>query len=257
MLITDPVRLLERVVDEVAAGTELVLLLDYDGTLAPIADAPHLAVPDTELIELLWKVAARPCTTLHLVSGRPAATLEAWFGGFPITLWAEHGFSRRSRDRRHWELLAAFPEDALSRVVPTLELFTGVTPGSFLERKRASVAWHYRMAESQFGAHQADRLRAQLDDELRGGPFEVLTGSKVIEVRLRGVTKARVATAILDSPRSDRAIVAIGDDRTDEEMFAALPPHAITISVGRLLRNARFQVDTPDDVRSLLRRLAA
>lgn len=257
MLITDTGRLPDRVVDEAAAASELVLLLDYDGTLVPIADAPNLAVPNTELIELLWKVAARRHTTIHLVSGRPAATLEAWFGGFPMTLWAEHGFSRRSLDRHQWESLVQIPEEALSRVLPTLELFTGVTPGSFLERKRASVAWHYRMVETQFGALQADRLRAQLEGELRGGPLEVLTGSKVIEVRLRGVSKAIVATAILDSPLPDRAIVAIGDDRTDEEMFAALPPHAITISVGRLLPSARFQVETTDDVRSLLRRLAS
>src|SRR5215471_13672591 len=99
MLTTDAGRLPEPVVDEVVAANGLVLLLDYDGTLVPIADAPNLAVPDTELIDLLWKVAARRHTTVHLVSGRPAATLEAWFGGIPMTLWAEHGFCRRSPDR--------------------------------------------------------------------------------------------------------------------------------------------------------------
>ena len=256
MPITDTDRLLpERVIDEVVAASDLVLLLDYDGTLVPIADAPNLAVPNTELIELLWKVAARPHTTIHLVSGRPAATLEAWFGAIPMTLWAEHGFCRRSPERHHWESLVETPDAALSRVLPTLELFTDVTPGSFLERKRASVAWHYRRVETPFGMEQADRLRAQLEKMVDGSPLEVLNGSKVIEVRPRGVTKALVSKSILDTPR--QTILAIGDDRTDEEMFAALPPDAITIGVGRSLQTARFHVDSTDDVRSLLRRLAA
>jgi trehalose 6-phosphate synthase/phosphatase len=257
MLTTDAGRLPEGIVDEVIAASGLVLLLDYDGTLVPIADVPNLAVPNTELIELLRKVAARQHTTVHLVSGRPAATLEAWFGGIPMTLWAEHGFCRRSPDRHHWESLVPIPDAALSRVLPTLELFTGVTPGSFLERKGASVAWHYRQVEPQFGTHQAERLRAVLGEELAGGPLEVLTGSKVIEVRLRGVTKAIVSRTILEPAFPNRAIVAIGDDRTDEEMFAALPPEAITISVGRSLQRARFHVDSPHEVRSLLWRLAS
>jgi trehalose 6-phosphate synthase/phosphatase len=255
-MLIDQDRLPEHVIDEVVTASDLVLLLDYDGTLVPIADAPNLAVPNTALIELLWKVVGRARTTTHLVSGRPAATLEAWFGGIPMTLWAEHGCFRRSPDRHHWESLVDIPDTAFSRVLPTLELFTRVTPGSFVERKRASLAWHYRRVEAQFGTHQADRLRAQLEEDLDGGPLEVLTGSKVIEVRLRGMTKAIVPRSILASPFPDQAIVAIGDDRTDEDMFEALPPEAITISVGRSLRSARFQVDTTDHVCSLLSRLA-
>jgi trehalose 6-phosphate synthase/phosphatase len=151
--------------------------------------------------------------------------------------------------------LSETPEEALSRILPVLELFTAVTPGSLLERKRASVAWHYRMVEPQFGTHQADRLRAQLDEVVARLPLEVLEGSKVIEVRPRGVTKALVSKSILEMP--DQTILAIGDDRTDEEMFAALPPEAITIGVGRLLPGARFQVGSSDDVRSLLGRLTS
>lgn len=245
----------DEIVGQILAAPSLVLLLDYDGTLVPIASAPHLAVPTTDLIELLRQVVARSHTAVHLVSGRQASTLEAWFGGIPMTLWAEHGFFRRSPDRHHWESLAQIPDEALSRIVPTLEHFTTATPGSFLERKRASVAWHYRKVEAQFGTHQAERLRAHLDEALCGGVLEVLSGSKVIEVRLQGVTKASVARSILETEFLHQTIVAIGDDRTDEEMFAALPPEAITIGVGRPLRSARFQVDTADDVRSLLGRL--
>jgi trehalose 6-phosphate synthase/phosphatase len=257
MLTTDAGQLPEDVVDKIVAARSLVLLLDYDGTLVPIADAPNLAVPGTDLIELLRELARRPDTTIHLVSGRPASTLEAWFGGIPITLWAEHGFCRRSPEWHRWESLTEIPRDALTRILPTLELFTSVTPGSFLERKRASVAWHYRMVPAEFGAHQANRLQAYLDDALTGGPLEVLAGPKVIEVRLRGVTKALVSRSILGTAFSHQAILAIGDDGTDEEMFAALPPEAISIGVGRSLRHARFQVDTADDVRSLLRRLVS
>ncbi|HSE97348.1 MAG TPA: bifunctional alpha,alpha-trehalose-phosphate synthase (UDP-forming)/trehalose-phosphatase, partial [Blastocatellia bacterium] len=69
----------------------LLLLLDYDGTLVPFAVTPELAPPDDELKELLRKLAERPSTSLHILSGRTRSTLEKWFGDLPVALYAEHG----------------------------------------------------------------------------------------------------------------------------------------------------------------------
>ncbi|MGH9374081.1 MAG: trehalose-phosphatase, partial [Vicinamibacterales bacterium] len=69
----------------------LALLLDYDGTLVPIAPTPELAQPQADLLSLLGALAARPGTCVHLVSGRPSAVLGTWFDSLPLVLWAEHG----------------------------------------------------------------------------------------------------------------------------------------------------------------------
>jgi trehalose 6-phosphate synthase/phosphatase len=241
---------LERLRD----SDRLAILLDYDGTLVPIAQSPELAVPDAELLSLLEALTSRPSTELHIVSGRPGDVLESWFGHLPITLWAEHGIYRRAPGGDGWESTVAVPDDWMDRLLPILEQFTVDTPGSLLERKRASVAWHYRLADPQFGVRQAHELRLLLGDALSNQPLEVLEGKKVIEVRLRGVSKAVVAHYLL-AQSGDRvpAILALGDDRTDEDLFQALPDSAVTISVGGNTRRAVYRVADSQAVRELLR----
>ncbi len=81
----------------------LRLLLDYDGTLVPLARSPELAAPDDELLCLLEQLADAPGIQLDIVSGRSHETLERWFGDLPIALWAEHGFWHRSHPGQAWE----------------------------------------------------------------------------------------------------------------------------------------------------------
>src|SRR3954466_3158963 len=80
----------------------LLLLLDYDGTLVPYTATPELARPDMALLELLGALSARPRTELHVVSGRTRETLEQWLGSLPIALHAEHGFWSRPMGSSEW-----------------------------------------------------------------------------------------------------------------------------------------------------------
>jgi trehalose 6-phosphate synthase/phosphatase len=165
---------------------------------------------------------------VHVVSGRPRAELERWFGALPIGLHAEHGmYSRIDGD---WVARGVVPEDLRARVKATLEQVASCTPGSHVEVKAVGLAWHYRQAEPEHGAHQARQLRVHLRDVLTGTPLEVLAGDKVVEVRLRGMHKGLVLRGLL---RPGDLALAVGDDRTDEDLFAALPDDAMTVKVGR------------------------
>jgi trehalose 6-phosphate synthase/phosphatase len=237
------------------SGT-LHLLLDYDGTLVPLARSPELAAPDEEVLELLEALAAAPMIHLDIVSGRPFQTLEAWFGHLDVSLWAEHGFWHRPSKEAAWHAAANVAADAMERIRPILEQFTASTPGAHIEVKTASLAWHYRRAQREFGARQAHELRMLLGDALSNQPFEVLEGHKVIEVRLRGVSKALVAQRMSPS-HAHALIIAIGDDRTDEDLFAALPASSLTVSVGRRPTRAKFRIDDYRAVRQILRLLLA
>jgi trehalose 6-phosphate synthase/phosphatase len=208
------------------------LLLDYDGTLVPIAPAPDLAPPDRELIELLRALAARPATVLHLVSGRAPDTMEAWFGQLPIALWAEHGTWHRAAPGAGWHSTQEISNDWMNVVRPILDQFTLDTPGSFVEEKLASIAWHYRRADRRYGRRQARELRTTLAHALLDRPVDILEGKKVVEIRPRGSSKAVVVQRVLSVDPPPAVILAIGDDRTDEEMFAALPASGIAIHVG-------------------------
>jgi trehalose 6-phosphate synthase/phosphatase len=236
---------------------KLRLLLDYDGTLVPLARSPELAAPDEELLLLLERLAASPGIQTDIVSGRSHETLAQWFGNLPVSLWAEHGFWHRSRPGEAWQAAIALAPDWMERVRPILEQFAISTPGSQVEVKSASIAWHYRGASREFGARQAHELRMLLGDLLSNQPLEVLEGKKVIEIRWRGVGKGQVAQRVQAETRPGTVIVAIGDDRTDEELFRALPPSSLTVAVGRTWTSAKFRLEDHRAVRRILRSLLA
>ncbi len=248
---------LTTLVTEAQGAGPVRLLVDYDGTLVPIARAPELAAPDEEVLALLGDLTRTPGVQLDLVSGRPHTTLEAWFAHLPLALWAEHGFWHRPAIGEPWQAAADIASNWIERIRPILEQFAASTPGSHVETKSASLAWHFRRAQREFGARQAHELRMLLGDTLSNQPLEVIEGSKVIEVRLRGVSKALVARRLHAEVADDCFVMAIGDDCTDEDLFRALPQSCVTVAVGHRPSCAKFRVSDHREVRRLLRTLVA
>ncbi len=248
------------VVEEALARAEsarpLALLLDYDGTLVPFAPTPELAAPGRELLDLLVALAARPDTDVHVVSGRRRSGLERWLGALPVGLHAEHGLWTRYRGEEwaHAENAAA---PWLEPVLAILREFADRTPGSLVEEKTAGAAWHYRSAEPDLGAAQAKELMLHLSTFLANLPVEILPGDAVVEVRLHGMNKGRAVTRILGRARPGTMILAMGDDRTDEDMFAALPPGHLAIHVGPAPSLAPVRLGGVREARAFLRAIAA
>ncbi len=234
----------------------LVLLLDYDGTLVPLAPLPELAAPDAELRAQLGDLAARPGTLVHIASGRRWEDLEAWFGGLPIHLHAEHGVCHRPPGGS-WSTLALRPEAWKPAVRTILDEIARRTPGCLVEEKTQSLAWHYRTVETELGRERVRELTTRVAGVAVEHDLEVVRGLKVIEVRARGPGKGLAAARALAEAPAGAAIVAIGDDATDEDLFAALPPSALTIHVGHGVSRAALRVPDPGTVRGFLRALAA
>ncbi|HEX8437605.1 bifunctional alpha,alpha-trehalose-phosphate synthase (UDP-forming)/trehalose-phosphatase [Archangium sp.] len=243
---------MEAALEGMRRAGNLLLLLDYDGTLVPFAPKPELASPDAELLDLLQRLATRPNTRLHIVSGRPKETLEAWVGGLPMGLHAEHGLWSRPAPGAPWTSLEGVNTEWKGLVRPVLESFAARVPGAFVEEKSASLAWHYRQVDPVFGATQARELRLHLGEVFAQGPLEVLPGDKVVEVRARGVDKGRVVGVVTQDMAPGTLVVAIGDDRTDEDLFAALPEDGISIHAGGKDTRAGYRVQGPTEVRRLL-----
>ena len=253
-LLTEPT--LRELVKQLTAADQLVLLVDYDGTLVPIADTPDLARPDTDVLLLLAKVAARPGTEVHVVSGRPRDTLERWLGKLPIYLHAEHGSWSRAPGETGLALDDSLPAPWRDKVLSILREYADRTPGTLVEEKPTGLAWHYRMADPEFGPLQANELRVHLTELLSNTPVQILSGRKVIELRQHGVHKGLVVAPIL-ARHPDAMIVAMGDDVTDDDLFAALPPNAISIHVGGSGQaRSTLRMRSPRDVRMLLRLIA-
>jgi trehalose 6-phosphate synthase/phosphatase len=254
---------LERVTQAVRISANALLILDYDGTLVPFAPTPDAASPDPELLDLLQALAERPGTQVHVISGRTRGSIDRWLGRLPIGLHAEHGLWSRMAPGMPWRILRPVSQAWKEKVRPIMEHFVGTTRGTFIEEKTASLAWHYRLAEADFthetdfGEFQAKELRLLLGEMLSNAPVEVLAGNKVVEVRPQGVNKGMVVPVLLANAPEGSAILAIGDDRTDEDLFAALPDEAMSVHVGQAPSLARYRVGRPQDVRALLRALLA
>ncbi|MHC4517515.1 MAG: bifunctional alpha,alpha-trehalose-phosphate synthase (UDP-forming)/trehalose-phosphatase [Planctomycetota bacterium] len=244
---------LETLGEEYAGAAKRLLLLDYDGTLVGFKGRPAQAGPDPEIIEILNTLGGDERNTLTIISGRDRDTLEKWLGDLPVQIIAEHGGWLRERSR-NWRSFQPVSEDWKLTIRPILDLFSDRTPGSMVEDKDCSLVWHYRRAEPALAEVRTHELRDTLVNLTENMDVGVFEGSKILEVRKQGINKGRAAEHLIEQD-DWQFLLAAGDDYTDEEMFAVMPEKAYSIKVGSSISKARFNVDTVQNVRDLLRQL--
>lgn len=236
-----------------------LIALDYDGTLIPFARAPLGEAPPHSIHDLLLRLTAVEGNVVALVSGRPRADIEGWFGDIRgLWLSAEHGALLRVPTSGAWgSLRPAAATEWKSRVVPVLEHFTDRTPGSFVEEKEHSLVWHYRMADPEFGDWIANELVATLEGMLASTELRASLGKKAVEVRPAWANKGSAISHIEELVAPVGFRMAIGDDVTDEDLFEQLPRETWTIHVGDGPTRARFRLEGPADALRSLERLLA
>lgn len=240
--------------DSFKATRTRMLLLDYDGVLAPFADQPSQAKPTVALNKILAKLDQSKATEVAIVSGRSKDDLERWFGDSEITLIAEHGAYERLAGRTRWHRTVSPPSSWQNEVELVMEKYAARTPGAFVEHKDFSLVWHYRKASPYYAQKHLVIMKRVLNKIARAHDLEVNTGNKILEVKPRTVNKG-IAAAKLTQHDPD-FVLAIGDDYTDEDMFHALPMTAYTVKVGKGSTAARFRLPNVDRVHALLNRLA-
>ena len=232
---------------------QLVLLLDYDGTLDPVRPQPGSGPAGRRGPGAAARLANRTGTEVHVVSGRSRYTLERWLGELPIHLHAEHGLWSRAPGQPG-QAVELPPLTWRDRVLAILRDYAERTPGSLVEEKPMGLAWHFRAADPEYGAVQANELQLHLKEMLSNMPVEIVPGEKVVEIRAHGINKGRIVPAI-QTRLPGALLVAIGDDRTDEDLFAALPPDAVAVHVGTLNSRAGLRLAGVRQVRALLQQL--
>ena len=135
--------------------------------------------------------------------------------------------------------------------MPVVQQYVDRLPGSFIEEKENSLAWHYRTADPD----QARPLAAELMDHLvnftANIDVQVLQGNKVVELRHGGVNKGTAALHWISQNNPD-FVLGIGDDWTDEDLFAALPKTAYSFRVGVSNTNAKYNLRDVTEVVALL-----
>ncbi len=241
---------------KLAQGKESkVFFLDYDGTLVGFQKNPEEAKPDAELKALISKLTELPNTDVVIISGRDKKTLNKWMGDLPVRLVSDHGVSYRSKDGV-WKKLETLKTEWKENVIPVIEKFVDNTPGTILEEKKYSVAWHYRKADPELAQRRLVEIKTVLTSFISNTDLTLLEGNKVIELKSSKVNKGRASTLIYNEKKYNQIFV-MGDDWTDEFMFEDLPETAISIKIGLQKTKAKYYMNSPKDVRVLLKHLTA
>lgn len=239
----------EEVGQAYQTSSKRLIILDYDGTLMPFSKDPQKVVPDQELIDIIIKLTDDPENHVMINSGRDRHTLEAWLGHLKLDMAAEHGTWFKQSGL--WRLSTDLENGWKSDVKTVLEQVVERTPGSFIEEKDYGLAWHYRQSDKELSINRTQELKATLEPIASAKQLSVLDGKKVLEIKNKSINKGEVMSKWLDDTTFD-FIICLGDDKTDEDMFAALPKSAATIKVGAGVTGAKHRLINLDEVRSLL-----
>ncbi len=217
-----------------AAQRPLLLLLDYDGTLVPIAPTPEQARPSRRLLALLAKLAAHPEQRVVVVSGRPLAQLRQLLPVPGLWLSGDHGGNVAAPDGRvHWLLEPAALAPVLAGLSQATRRLLGQAPGFHLELKDLSLALHYRLAPEPEAEAMVRTVRALWQTVAAQCDLSVLRGKCVIELRSRGVHKGNACGYLLGLQPGALGIY-LGDDLTDEDAFrVVVSAGGLAVLVGR------------------------
>ncbi|HKL40872.1 MAG TPA: bifunctional alpha,alpha-trehalose-phosphate synthase (UDP-forming)/trehalose-phosphatase [Cryomorphaceae bacterium] len=231
-----------------------LILLDYDGTLVEFNKDPMACEPGEKLRTMLSELGASDKNTVVIISGRKSETLEEWIGDMPVSLVAEHGMWSKD-EGGSWQRNGGDSNTGWKdEVMDIMNFYVDRTPGSFVEEKSHSLAWHYRKVEKGLGEVRKSELTSHLKHMMNERGFHVLDGDHVVELKPDYTNKGRVAKQFHERVNPDFTI-CLGDDTTDEYMFEALPEDSFTIKVGTGTSHARFGLESVKEVKELLERI--
>src|SRR5258708_7394712 len=232
---------------------ECAILLDIDGTLLDLAPTPREVWVPPGLSKTLNRLLEKTSGALALVSGRSLNDIDLIFAPDQFPAVAGHGAEMRiSADGEAVATHAPAMDKELKR---RLAAIAKLSPGILLEDKGYSLALHYRLApHAEKAIYEAVSL---IRADLPNAPIEVLPGKCVCEIKHAGFTKATGVTELMTlEPFKGRRPIFIGDDVTDESVFAIIPDFGgLAFSVGRRAIGVADYFDEPREVREWLARL--
>jgi trehalose 6-phosphate synthase/phosphatase len=236
------------------AGNKLVLL-DYDGTLVSFASLPEKAIPSNHLLDILKRISNTPQTRMIIITGRSYQDIDKLTGHLSIDIIAEHGAVIKENGK--WENQIIDKCLWKGSVISLLNSYSLKCPGSFVEKKQFSVAWHYRNCKPASGYKYSRELIGLLEEFSQGNDLKVFDGNRVVEILPEKIGKGEAIKEIIEQKNYD-CILSIGDDKTDEEMFRFLSDNdnAVTIKVGKGSTVAKYRVKDEIDVVKLLEQVS-
>ena len=233
-----------------------IFFLDYDGTLTPIVDRPQDAIVSSEMKNTVKKLSEK--CRVFIVSGRYREDVQSLLGIDNLLYAGSHGFDIKGEGLSmvHPKAAAVIPD--VEKSIKTLETNLGEIEGLYIEKKRFSVAVHYRLVDEN---KYLERIKQQVDSTVKEtGTLRLMSGKKVFEL-LPNINwdKGKAIRWILEAfglDWKDANMIYIGDDVTDEFAFRMIKTRGTGILVSKEERPsaAGFRLNDPDEVKRLFER---
>ena len=242
---------LESIKKRYQKSQKRLFLIDYDGTLTPIATLPEMALLNRKTESLLKRMASDKRNTVAIISGRDQIFIEDQFKNLDVILIAEHGFFIKypgGKWNKNIELNMSWKE----KIIPLLYNYVDRCSGSMIEEKHASVVWHYRNIDEDTASMRINELKDDLTEIIKNeSNLQLLEGDKVLEVKSLLYDKGTAGSSLIIRENYD-FILAIGDDRTDEDLFKIIPESGISIKVGSEPSKALYNIKDQAQIYEIL-----
>ena len=247
---------LEHLIDTYRASSSRLIILGFDGTLIASEYEDQKVEIGQEIYDVLDDLTAKPhsATEVVVISRRSRDELGNALGHLGVSLVADNGAWFREKNKG-WDRAESIADDWKELVRPIIEVYVDRTPGSLLQEREYALLWNFNRCEPELARVRLSELRDAVMSMTANHDLSVREGNRVLEIRNSTVNKGRAA-AYFAAKRDWEFVLAIGDDWTDEDMFASLPEDAHTVKVGVEMSNASWFLESVAGVQDLVRRLA-
>ena len=236
-------------------ASQKVLLLDYDGTLAPFHKEPNKAEPYPGIRHLLNKIMHVPDIRLVIISGRwtkdliPLLQLEK-----QPEIWGSHGLERLKTDGSYE--IDSIDEKHLDGLVAADEGIEELGLTSRCEKKPGSLAIHWRGLDQEMVNEIRNQVEPRWSTLAQAWQLRVQKFDGGLELRVPGRNKGDAVGIILAEMHQDAVCAYLGDDLTDENAFRYMPKRGVTVFVGpKKESGAKYRVPTTKQVYDFLRKV--
>ena len=252
----------EEISPKVSSGRPLALLADFDGTLAGFADTPDAVALPSEIRAALARIAGVPRVKIGIVSGRSLSDIRLRVGLDDIAYAGNHGLQIAGPGWAWTHPEADQARDVVGACCRRLERRLRGIPGAWVEDKGLTAAVHYRRTPHRL----EETVRIAVHEEIARAPSGALVvrpGKHVLDIRpdvswdKGAAVRWMLSRWFGETWPPSACVVYAGDDKTDEDVFEALPDPAVTVKVGPHTSPtaACYHLDSVEDVYRCVRLL--
>ena len=214
-----------------AAAPKLLVTLDFDGTLAALAETPGQARLAPEFRSALKTLASSPGISVFILSGRALQSVRKLVGLRAIYYGGNHGIEIKGPGFSWRDDKAAKARNLVTGIVADMQERFPAGTGVLVENKVFSASVHYRNIKAAYRRGFFGRMKALM--AARSAILKWRRGHMVFELLPRGASHKGDAVSMLARHLGSPLSIAVGDDLTDEDMFKALAGSGVTVRVGR------------------------